>query len=91
MSNLIAVKEPWRDDLGINVDARFALSSDYALTGYDINLIVNNGTVTLTGNVNTPYEKSQAVKDVSGILGVQNIVDNIIVNWEPRSFDKALA
>jgi osmotically-inducible protein OsmY len=90
ISNRITVKGPWRDDIGINADARFALNSDYALSGDAIDLLVNNGTVTLTGNLNTPYEKSQAEKDVSGILGVRDIVDKIVVNWEPRYFDKDL-
>jgi osmotically-inducible protein OsmY len=90
VSNLIAVKGPWREDLGIDADARFALSSDYALKSDDINLVVNNGEVTLRGNVNTQYERSQAEKDVSGVLGVQNVVNNIKIDWEPRYLDRAL-
>ena len=90
VSNLIAVNGPWREDFEIDLDSRFALSSDYALTGDNINLSVNNGTVLLTGNVNSAYEKSQALKDISGIIGVKNIINNIAVNWEAPDFDKAL-
>jgi osmotically-inducible protein OsmY len=90
VSNLIMVKSPRREDLGIDADARSTLSSDYSLANDKINLVVNNGIVTLKGNVNTQYERSQAEKDVSGILGVQNIVNNIKIDWEPRYLDRAL-
>ncbi len=90
ISNLIAVKGIQRDDLGLYEDVTFAVRSDYALTGDDITMYVNSGTVTILGNVNTAYEKSQAEKDVSGVLGVQNIVDNITISWQPRDIDNAI-
>lgn len=91
VSDRIVVKCPWRDDLGIGADARFALNSDYALANDEIDLIVNNGTATLKGSVNTSYERSQAEKDVSGVLGVVDVADNIIVNWRPLYFDEPLS
>jgi osmotically-inducible protein OsmY len=90
VSNLIAVKGPWRDDLSLYEDVHFALTSDDALSSDNITAFINDGVVTLSGTVNTEYEKSQAQKDVSGTLGVQYIVDNITVNWQARDLDNAI-
>jgi osmotically-inducible protein OsmY len=90
VSDRIIVKCPWREDLDISADARFALGSDYEIANDNITLAVNNGSVTLKGDVTTSYERSQAEKDVSGVLGVVDVINDIVIYWGPRFFDKPL-
>lgn len=90
VSNMINVKPEWRDDRAIRSDVDFAIHSDYALYGDEIGVRVNDGIVTLTGNVNYSYERSQAGKDVAAVLGVADLVNEIAVNWQPKFNDAAL-
>lgn len=90
VSNLINVKPESRDDRAIRSDVDFAIHSDYALYGDDIGVRVNEGIVTLTGNVNFSYERSQAGKDAASVLGVADLVNEITVNWRPKFTDAAL-
>lgn len=90
VNNLLQVKGVWRDDMGIYMDIRDALSSDFALNGSTITFFVLDGVVSLNGNINSVYEKNRIEKDIGGIIGVKDIRDYITVNWMPAYSDDAL-
>jgi osmotically-inducible protein OsmY len=90
VNNLLQVKGVWRDDDGIQMDIRNALSSDYSLIRDRINFHVAEGVVTLNGNVNSENEKFRVEKDIAGIIGVKDVKDYIIVEWLPAYSDEAL-
>jgi osmotically-inducible protein OsmY len=52
---------------------RFALD-----TG--INFTVNNGVVTLNGTANSMWDKTELAKEISHLLGVKSVVNNLNVN-----------
>jgi osmotically-inducible protein OsmY len=90
VTDLISVDTAWREDERLRDDVIFALDTNAALSGLDIQIRVKNGTVTLDGNVNTPYEKERAAEATSRILGVRHIVNNIHVNRFHKYSDAAL-
>ncbi|HLR31260.1 MAG TPA: BON domain-containing protein, partial [Fodinibius sp.] len=57
----------------------------------DVNITVNNGAITLTGNAESYFEKLQAGEVASTAAGVESITNNISVkNYEPFAFDRLL-
>ncbi len=58
-----------------------ALLRDAVMDGYDINVKARNGVVTLTGTVDTNYEKVQADDIASRTNGVLNVKNNIAVRY----------
>lgn len=90
ISNLIRVQPVLRSDQAMNEDARFNLDSDAALRGDIIKAFVNNGTLLLTGTVQSYFQKAQAENDVSRIVGIVDVVDDLDVNPQPRPDDIAL-
>ena len=53
-----------------------------------IEVKVENGVVTLSGNVGSYYEKQVAISSVLRVAGVANVVDEITVNGELSPFGK---
>ena len=90
VSNLLSVRTEPRSDDAILQDIRSAIDSDYLLNGQDVKVRVQDGKVTLTGNVNEYYEKSDATTVASKVLGVWDVVNNISVNWFFKFTDAAL-
>ncbi len=90
VNNLLQVKGVERDDMGIYMDIRDAMESDYSLNGVRITYYVVDGVATLKGNVNSEYEKSRIERDAGGIIGVKDIDDYITVDWLPKYSDDAL-
>jgi osmotically-inducible protein OsmY len=90
VSNLLSVRAEPRSDYSILHDIQLAIDSDYLLNGQDIKVRVQNGNVTLTGNVNEYYEKSDASAVTSKVLGVRDVANNITVNWFFKYTDAAL-
>jgi len=70
VTNDIVVKSTTRDDLSIQKKVRSALHCDYALGGDPIEAFVENGVVTLSGTVDSYYEKDHAGQVASRIAGV---------------------
>lgn len=69
-----------RPDDAINKDVGRALNTDPATERWEIAADVNNGKVTLTGNVDSWQEKQLAGTIASRVKGVQNIENNILVS-----------
>ena len=67
-----------RLDPDIFAAARKALDDDPRVP-QDVRVHVDRGTVTLTGTVRWPHEKSEAESIVRAIGGVQRVVNNITV------------
>ena len=67
-----------RLDSDVFADARKALDDDPSVP-QDVRVHVDRGTVTLTGTVRWPREKSAAATVVRHILGVQAVINRIAV------------
>ncbi|GBD96390.1 osmotically-inducible protein Y precursor [bacterium BMS3Bbin05] len=68
-----------REDWAIQDDINFNLNTDAVMEGFDINTAVNDGIVTLSGKVNTWYEKFHAADIASRIKGVKEVINSITV------------
>jgi osmotically-inducible protein OsmY len=90
VSNLLKVQGQPRDDEAIRNDIKFELGLDETLGGENINPTVVDGVVTLSGDVNTYYEKIHAEEVASKVKGVEDIVDELHVNWSPKFSDQEL-
>jgi len=80
VTNLLTVKAAGREDNAIRDDLQFEIKSDYALNIYDIDVSVKDGFVTLSGIVNSVYDKKRAGIMASRVLGVKDVVNNILVS-----------
>ena len=80
VTNLLTVKAAGRDDDAIRDDLQFEFRSDYALNIYAIRVSVKDGFVTLSGIVNSIYDKKRAGIIASRVLGVKDVVNNIVVS-----------
>jgi osmotically-inducible protein OsmY len=67
-----------RVDADVFAETRKALDDDPRVP-QDVRVHVDRGTVTLTGTVRWPHEKSEAEGIVRHIDGVQGVVNNITV------------
>lgn len=90
VSNLLAVRVESRPDEEIAADVVFALRSDYLLQGQDIDVRVADGTVTLSGEVNSPNEKVHAAEVAGRIRGVRAVYNAIEVQWTQKFRDAAI-
>jgi osmotically-inducible protein OsmY len=68
-----------RLDSDIAADIRSALALDLAVPNDRIEVTVSDGNVTLTGDVDWHYQRVDAEEDARRILGVRDIVDEIVV------------
>jgi hyperosmotically inducible protein len=67
-------------DAGITTNVKTKLAADDTVKAYQIDVDTNNGVVTLTGNVETPAAKDQAMLIARQTNGVRDVVDQIVVN-----------
>src|SRR6266480_2260271 len=67
-------------DPGITTAVKTRLAADDTVKAYQINVDTTNGVVTLTGTVEAPAAKDQAVTIARGTDGVKEVVDRITVN-----------
>jgi osmotically-inducible protein OsmY len=89
--NLLQVRGVWRDDAKIYTGVNQALKSDNRILMPDrIISFVNEGVVTLKGNVASEVERSCVEQDVAEIIGVKDIRNYILVDWLPKYSDEAL-
>jgi osmotically-inducible protein OsmY len=82
ITNLLTVNAAERDDDAIRDDVEFEIKSDYSLNFYEIGVSVKNGFVTLSGNVNNLYERKRARIIASRVIGVRDVINNIVANSE---------
>ncbi len=81
VNNLLEIQQEARPDEAIQKDVQSNINTDNALAGQDIIASVEEGTVTLTGNVETTYQKLHAGDVASQVAGVQGVVNKLDVNW----------
>ena len=67
-------------DPGITTAVKTKLAADNTVKAYQIDVDTTNGVVTLTGIVEVPAAKEQAVVIARGTDGVKDVVDRITVN-----------
>lgn len=79
--NQIEVNPIERADSDIKQDIKNALKWDAATESYEIDVSVNNGVVTLSGNVQSWAEKQLAAKVAKNVHGIKNIQNNIEVTY----------
>jgi hypothetical protein len=69
-----------RSDSQIQADANSKLQADPQLSNVTVGVAVQNGVVTLTGNVAQSSQLDAAENDLSGVQGITKIVDSLQVN-----------
>jgi hyperosmotically inducible protein len=72
-------------DAGITTAVKTKLAADNTVKAYQINVDTANGVVTLTGTVDRPVAKQQAVVIARQTDGVADVIDNIDVSAVPTS------
>ena len=82
VSNHLLTRVDEREDWAILDDVQFDLDTDSTTEGFDIHARVNNGIVTLTGNVHTWYEQFHAREIASKVKGVKGVVNQIALDRE---------
>lgn len=68
-----------RSDAQVAGDVQSKITSDSALAGRQININANKGVVTLSGNVNSDAERTQASNDAAQVDGVKQVLNNLQV------------
>jgi osmotically-inducible protein OsmY len=89
MNNLFA-QEDSRVDWAVRNDVEFNLKTDALIEGYDIGVRVNDGVVSLSGDVGSEYEKFHATDVVARIRGVKDVINRINVQRVVRKQDADL-
>jgi osmotically-inducible protein OsmY len=82
VTNNLFTRVDSREDWAVLDDVKFNLDTDAATEGFDIAVKVNNGVVTLSGSVNTWYEKSHAENVAGKVRGVRRVINLIEVYRE---------
>jgi osmotically-inducible protein OsmY len=80
ITNELAIRSVKREDFRILDDILFDISSDEALWRQGIDVKVNDGVVTLSGKVDSSYDKEHAAAVASRIRGVKDINNEITVD-----------
>lgn len=70
------------DDSVITTKVKAALARDEIVNGFAVKVETFKGTVQLSGFVNSAAEKRQAEMVASGVSGVQQVSNNILVKSE---------
>lgn len=89
VTNHLLVTGIHREDPSIRSDILSNLDSDYSLSGMGVSAYVKDGTVTLSGYVNSGWEKQHAEEVVTRVRGVKDIKNHIKVEHDQFS-DSAL-
>jgi hypothetical protein len=80
LAPLAVAQAPARSDAQIQADVISKLKADPQLESVTVGAGVQNGVVTLTGNVASEDQLTLAENDISSIEGITKIVDNMQVN-----------
>jgi osmotically-inducible protein OsmY len=70
----LAVHPPWRMDSAIESDVRRALSLHPALTSTRIHVAVDGAEVTLSGEVDSHFQRAISEEIAAGVRGVKNVI-----------------
>jgi osmotically-inducible protein OsmY len=91
VSNNLYVRGDRRDDLNISADIISDLEADDLLWDQGVTVRVRDGVATLSGKVNTWYDKDHASIIASRVRGVKRVVNNIKVERNHDIADVTLA
>jgi osmotically-inducible protein OsmY len=89
-TNHLSVRPVKRDDSEIRDDVTYEILNDDALFSQNVIVKVDNGVVTLSGKVDTGYDRVHATTVASRIRGVREVVNNIHVDWTHEYADAAI-
>ena len=84
----IKVDTPYRSDMTLKNEVTDALLEDPATDSYEIGVEANDGTLTLTGTVNSWQEKQLAEFVAKGVEGVKKIQNDINIHYDLRRSDQ---
>jgi osmotically-inducible protein OsmY len=87
-NDLIVDYNSQRPDREIELNVRAALRRDEYLTGLPLTATVNDGTVTLTGEVGNAYEKVRAGDDAYLADSVKRVENDINVKWSEEQLTR---
>lgn len=90
VTDLLTITAEPRSDEGVANAVRIELDVDYALNGPDIGVDVDEGIVTLTGQVDSYFQRRHAERVASRVAGVHGVVNEILVNRQPGFTDAAI-
>jgi osmotically-inducible protein OsmY len=88
--NDIEVLPVVRTDAQIADDVKTALLMDPAADSYEITARVNNGTVTLSGTVESWQERNLAEKVARGVRGVRSVTNTIDIDYDADRTDREI-
>jgi osmotically-inducible protein OsmY len=89
--NEIEVTPVVRSDREIQQDVRAALADDPATESYEIEVMVREAQVVLTGRVDSWYEKQLAQSVSEGVRGVESVVNQIDLDLNTHRSDTEIA
>jgi osmotically-inducible protein OsmY len=74
------------DNLDDQIETRLndAVKTDAALTDRDIDFHVNNGVVTITGEVNSAAEKTRVFQMAKGVTGVKDVANELTIKNQKK-------
>ena len=90
VTNLLTVHVVHRSDDAIQRDIGSKIDSDYLIDPQSVKFHVKDGKVTLTGMVDTMYERQHATDLVAGISGVRDLTNDISLNYAPKFSNTSL-
>lgn len=79
-----------RKDGDIRSDVVTALALDPAADSYELTVSVSDGVVTLTGTVESWQEQELSLRVARGVRGVEDVVDNITVDYDAERLDREI-
>jgi osmotically-inducible protein OsmY len=85
VTNRLFARVDKREDRFIRDDVSFNLNTDYILEGSNIDAKVDDGVVTLSGEVQSWYDKSHAGDIAARVRGVRDVINDISVKPAPIS------
>jgi len=91
VTDLVQIQPGFREDASIANEIRLDLTTDYVLSGRGIKVDVQDGVATLSGTVETPYEKRRADLVARRALGVRAVVNELALPGQAAYTDAALA
>lgn len=76
---VVLPSEKSRTDPEIAKAAVHSLEWDVTVPDKNIQIVVENGIITLTGEVPLQFQRERAEKIVHGLIGVKNVINNILI------------
>jgi osmotically-inducible protein OsmY len=88
--NRIDVRPPPVEDYQLETDVATAIAEDPATDAYEVQVSTANGTVSLSGRVDSWQEKELAAKVAKGVRGVGALENNIEIEHTPVRSDEEI-